>query len=279
MKLYKYFLASFIVTLTIVCSTHIVYANDIKVIDQSHILDTDEKKALTDRINDVVTKYQFDLVILVVNSTDGKDINSYADDYFDENGYGIGSQYDGALFILDYIGREMAISTSGYGITVFTDYGIDYVFDELVDDMSAGHYYQAFDKYITLSEKLIRDAKYGTPYDVKQEATEPKNYPMALTIGICGGLIIALIVTQNMKSKLKSVKPVNNAGQYIDQNGFVLSNSQDIFLYTTLTKTKIPEPTQSSSSSQSHSSSPSRGGSSTHTSSSGRTHGGGSRKF
>lgn len=79
MKLYKYLLASFIVTLTIVCSTHIVYANDIKVIDQSHILDTDEKKALTDRINDVVTKYQFDLVILVVNSTDGKDINSYAD--------------------------------------------------------------------------------------------------------------------------------------------------------------------------------------------------------
>ncbi len=62
-----------------------------------------------------------------MNSTDGKDINSYADDYFDENGYGIGSQYDGALFILDYIGREMAISTSGYGITVFTDYGIDYV--------------------------------------------------------------------------------------------------------------------------------------------------------
>lgn len=276
MKTLKTLLVILIIFITISSSVHFVYANENKVIDQSQILTAQQEQTLTKQMNKIINQYQFDLVILIVNSTDGKDINTFADDYFDNNGYGIGSDYDGAIFVLDYPGREMAISTCGYGITAFTDYGIEYIFDELMSDMREADYYNAFKQYIKLSGKFLKEAKTNVPYDVSHEVPEPTNYPLAIAIGLLGGLVIAFIATHRMKSQLKSVKPLGSVEEYADQNGLALSTKQDIFLYSTLSKTKIPQETSSSRSSSPHKQS---GGSRTHTSSSGRVHGGGSRKF
>lgn len=280
MKIYKYILTISLIFFSILGTTTTIHANDVKIVDNAHILDTQQEKALTEQINRVISKYQCDIVIVTVNSTNDKKINAYADDYFDENNYGIGSNRDGILLLLNYQESELAISTSGYGITAFTDYGIDYIFDELIDTIQTQGYYQGFEKFVSLTDQFLKQAKNNTPIDsIKgQVETEPKNYALAISIGVFGGSIVAFVVTQSMKSKLKSVKPVNNAYQYLDQNGLVLTNTQDIFLYKTLTKTAIPKET-SHSTGQSHHTQSRSGGSTTHTSSSGRTHGGGSRKF
>jgi uncharacterized protein len=74
---------------------------------------------------------------------------------------------------------------------------------------------------------------------------------------------VALIVTGKMRSDLVTVRQQVKADNYVIPGSLQLTNSRDLFLYSQVTKTERPK----------------SGGSSTHTSSSGRTHGGGGGKF
>lgn len=271
-KIYKYIIICLFILFPIVSFLSPVYANDVKVIDEPHILDETQKESLTKKIHNINQLYNFDLAIVIVNSTDGQNITAFADDYYDNNDYGMGINDDGALLVLDYKNREVAISTHSYGLTAFTDYGIDYILDDLVDYFKSNDYYGGFQSFVKLSNQFIKEAKAGQAFDTNHEIPKEKNYALSLVIGIASGTILAFIVTQNMKSKLKSVHPATSAASYVTGNGLNLATSQDVFLYTSTTRTKIVK----SSSSSSHSSG---GGSSSHRSSSGRTHGGGSRRF
>ena len=80
-------------------------------------------------------------------------------------------------------------------------------------------------------------------------------------------MAVALIVCLIMKSQLKSVRSQPEAMSYVINDSVSFTEQSDVFLYKTLTKTKIQKAESGS------------GGSSTHTSSSGATHGGSSGKF
>ena len=82
-------------------------------------------------------------------------------------------------------------------------------------------------------------------------------------IGI--GLVLALVVVGGMKMGMKSVRNQTAAGSYVKDGSLNITESRDMFLYHTVTRTEKPKEKE--------------GGSSTHTSSSGREHGGGGGKF
>ena len=71
-----------------------------------------------------------------------------------------------------------------------------------------------------------------------------------------------------MAGQLKSVEPDVAATNYIVENSLTVTQAEEKFLYKTIDKVARPKESKSSS-----------GGSSTHTSSSGRTHGGAGGKF
>jgi uncharacterized protein len=79
------------------------------------------------------------------------------------------------------------------------------------------------------------------------------------------GLVIALITVGIMKGKLKTVRRQPAAGNYVRKGSMNITESSDLFLYSKVNRTAKPKNNGS--------------GSSTHTSSSGRTHGGGGGKF
>ena len=68
-----------------------------------------------------------------------------------------------------------------------------------------------------------------------------------------------------MKSKLKTVRAQAAAGNYLKKDSLTVTERSDLFLYYTVTRTEREKESSS--------------GSSTHTSSSGTTHGGKSGKF
>ena len=80
------------------------------------------------------------------------------------------------------------------------------------------------------------------------------------------GFVIAFIATAIMRSKLKSVRSKSGATDYIKQGSFRVTRANDFFLYRTVSRRARPKDTGS-------------GGSSTHRSSSGRSHGGGGGRF
>ena len=87
-------------------------------------------------------------------------------------------------------------------------------------------------------------------------------------LGVIVGIIMACARVKKMKEKLRTVRFQAAAGSYQKENSLNVTESQDLFLYHTVTRT-AREKSKSSDS----------GGSSTHSSSSGTTHGGGGGKF
>ena len=98
---------------------------------------------------------------------------------------------------------------------------------------------------------------------------EPFAVGINLLIALAVGLVAGVLVTGNMRRKLKTVRKQDRAASYVRQGSMKLTNQRDLYLYREIHRTERPKETDSGSS----------GGSSTHTSSSGSTHGGGGGSF
>ncbi len=241
-----------------------------RVVDNADLLTDSEEEALSDTIDNIISEYDFDVVILTEDTLGGESRMSYADDYYDYGGYGIGDNYDGILLLIDMENRQWWISTCGYGITVFTDYGIEKMGEIMSYDLGEDDFYSAFELFLSTTEEYIVQANNGEAYDIYNmyETDDDKFFGNVINVGIALliALIIALIVVLVFKSQLKSVKFEHAARVYEVQNSFRVTRSNDVYLYKNVSKRRKPE-------------SSGGGGSSTHTSSSGRSHGGGGGSF
>ena len=95
---------------------------------------------------------------------------------------------------------------------------------------------------------------------------EDFNYIKMLLVSLGIGLVVALIITGRMKGKLKTVRRQAEAADYVKTGSMKVTQSRDFFLYKHIDRHAKPKESTS-------------GGSRTHTSSLGSTHGGGGGKF
>lgn len=239
--------------------------------DSAQLLTEDEDNELEASLEELSVRQSFDVVIATIDSLDGEGYTSmeeYADDLYDYCQFGYGANRDGVLLLISKDDRKWHISTCGYGITAFTDAGIQYLGQQMTPDMADGDYAAAFRTFIRWTDAYVTAAREGHPYDVNNMPHEPLSI-LYLGLALVIGLVTALIVTGVMKSQLKSVAPQPDASTYVRQGSMRLTNQHDRFLYRDVHRTERPKASDSSDS----------GGSSTHTSSSGTTHGGGGGSF
>ena len=239
--------------------------------DSANVLTEDEDNELEDALEELSLRQSFDVVIATIESLESVDYTSmeeYADDLYDFCQFGYGADRDGVLLLVSVGDRKWHISTCGYGITAFTDTGIQYLGEQMTPDMADGDYAGAFRTFVQWSDTYIDAARSGRPYDVKNLPREPLS-PMYLVLAVGIGLVLAWVVVHVMKSQLRSVAFQENAASYVREGSMNLTNSRELFLYRDVHRTERVEEKDSDSS----------GGSSTHTSSSGTTHGGGGGSF
>lgn len=248
--------------------------NMARIVDQAGLLSDSEEAELSDKLDEISERQQVDVVVVTVNSLEGASVIDYADDFYDYNGYGFGAEHDGILFLISMEERDWYISTSGFGITAVTDAGNQYMSEKFLPDLSGGEYAEAFRIFAEQCDDYITQARTGTPYDVDNIPTEPFSHVGALIIAVVAGFVIALIVTGIMRLSLHSVHKQTTADSYMKKNSLRLTREHELFLYKNITRTEKPKENPSSRSSASR-----PGGSTTHISSSGRTHGGGGGKF
>ena len=237
-----------------------------RVNDLADLLTDSEEAALLDKLDEISLRQKMDVTIATVNDLDGYSTASeYADVVYEYCQYGYGTDKDGLLLLISMEDRDWAISTCGYGITAFTDAGIEYIGKQIKSDLSDGNYAAAFDTYANLCDEFITQARNGSPFDKGNLPREPLSM-IWIPISIVIGVVLALIIVGNMKGKLKTVRTQAAANSYLKKGSLSITESSDLFLYHTVNRTEKPKESSS-------------GGSSTHTSSSGTTHGGGSGKF
>ena len=166
--------------------------------------------------------------------------------------------------------------------------------DEIVPYLSDGDWYGAASSFVsgcdTYLERAYDDPSGTTPdnfdpddfspIDTSDPSTDSSEHvPLGLywnwvAYALVIGLIVAVIVMTVMKSGMKSVHMKAEASDYVREGSFDLTESNDTYLYRTVTKTEKPKDDDKGSGSSGGGFGSGGNFSSTHTSSSGSTHGG-----
>ena len=221
-----------------------------------------------------------DIVLLTVETTGYQSAQGYADDFYEDNGYGQGSSNSGILFLLAMEEREWYISTCGKVIYAVTDYGIQQLGESVVPYLSAGRWYEGFAEFLASLPSFLDACEQGAPVDGyadysgdyyhgdREEAVYYEETAPSFLLSLLAGLAAAGISIAVMRASMNSKRPQRSAGDYLQKDSWNLYQHRDLFLYSNVTKTRRQEPKPSSG-----------GGSSVHRSSGGRRHGGGGGKF
>lgn len=260
MKKLKYFLILFFMFIFI--DNTQAFNTSLKVYDYAQVLTPEEEKQLKKDIDLYIANHNMDMAIVTVKYHEKTNTMNYADDFYDYNGFGIGSNYDGVIFVLDFTfweNGDIWMSTSGRAIDVYTDVRIDSILDSVVSKKNSG-YYEMFNTFIDKSDYYARE---GVP--VYNAATEIKG--AAWKGIIIFSLVIPSIIILILVLKNKMVKKSTTASIYLLKDTIVINKRNARFVTTHTTSVRIND------------SSSSGGGSSTHRSSSGRSHGGGGRRL
>lgn len=237
-----------------------------RLVDDADLLTESEQGDLLAKLDEISDRQQVDIVVVTMDTLNGKTPMDYADDFYDYNGYGFGADCDGILLLVSMEDRDWYISSCGYGMTAVNDSGVEYISEQFLSDLSDGDYASAFTTYADLCDDFITQARTDRPYDSDDLPKAPFDAFTRLLIAMGVGLAVALIVTGIMRGQLKSVRWQAAAANYVRSGSMNLTESRDLFLYSTVDRTEKPKSDDDDDSSS-------------HTSSSGQTHGGGGGKF
>lgn len=111
--------------------------------DSAEVLTEDEDGELEASLEELSVRQSFDVIIATIDSLESEGCTSmeeYADDLYDYCQFGYGENRDGVLLLVSIGDRKWHISTCGYGITAFTDAGIQYLGEQMTPDMADGDY-------------------------------------------------------------------------------------------------------------------------------------------
>lgn len=219
------------------------------IIDQAGLLTSAEVDVIDEKGRELGSTYDLDIIIMTVDSLYGKSAMRYADDYYDENGYG----EDGILFLLAMEEREWYISTSGSAIYALSDRELEEIEYEIVPYLSDGRYSDAFFHFLVILPGYLDS----------RGAERSVNLLLSLGIGVAVAAVVILIMRGSMNTKRRQ----HSAGDYLKQGSYHLRAQRDLFLYSNVSKVRRQQNNSSG------------GGSSVHRSSSGRSHGGRGGRF
>ena len=212
------------------------------LVDDADLFTSSQERTLTKLLKQISQEYEVDVVVVTADDLQGASSQSYADDFFDYGGYGS----DGILWLIDMDNRKSTFSTTGSCIDTFSDDTLEAMQDELAPMLTDGEYKAAVERFVQLCEEKL-GFDMGT----------------ALLIAIVVGLLVAAVATAVMRGQLKSVHSKPDAADYLKPGSLNVTEARDLYLYHTVTRVAKPKDN----------------GSSSHTSSSGRSHGGSSRGF
>lgn len=254
-----------------------------RIFDMAGLLDKTYVQEARERIQDYEDTYHLDIVVVTVDDAQGKTATAYADDFYEEGGFGQGSKKSGILFLIDMDNRELVFSTDGDGIRIFTDQRIEAMLDGVYEGASQEDYAASVESFLKDVEQYCEDGIPGDQYNYDAETGEIRVYrsirwyEALLAIGVSAFVAgTACLTVRRQYAMEEDEKQVRNLTMaYRADARFVYGNERDQLVNQFVTSRAIPRDTGRTGGGG-HSSS---GRSTTHTSSSGRSHGGGSRKF
>lgn len=251
------------------------------VVDDASLFTASEIQQMTAIIHRIQETYQMDAVVVTSKQVkedywgDGDVSQAFADDYFDYNGYGLGTDEAGLLYLIDMTNRVPVISTKGVMIDYITDHRLEEMFDNSASYLREGRYGQAAITVLTTLEVFLQegreegsfryDAVTGERLSGLYNTLTKGEAVLAVMVGL--GCSLLLVCTVCFRYSLKGSTYKYNPSQHCQISWL---DRKDKFLRQSVVRTRN-EPSGGGG----HGGGGGGLGSSVHTSSSGSSHGGG----
>lgn len=240
----------------------------LKVYDFAGLYSDAAERRIYSLVANYIDKHNMDLAIVTISDNVKGNAQVYAQDFYDYNDFGIGDNFDGVIFLVDMDTREFYMSTNGAAIKMYNDNRIDNILDSITNYFVDGDYDDGTIKFI---EKIEYYASVGYP---SADGSEPKvprvtgiarlkmlHWPSIFIFSIAATAFVMYILISNNKL----ARQANSSRHYLTKAD--ISKRDEIFMGKNIHHTARVD------------SSSSGGGSSISRGSSGRSHGGGGRKF
>ena len=209
------------------------------VYDGAGLLTNDEISSLSDKLAAIEKQYQCDVVVVTLEDANGYEVYDYAKAIYKRCDYGYGSDKDGIMFIVSMAERRSELIAFGYGNTALTDYGREYILDEVVPSLSDGDYNKSFNTFADLISAFLKEARENVPFDVDHPAKLTffsRILPYLMSFGIA--FIVALIICSVKAASMKTAAKKTSAADYMEPGSFHLTKKRDYYLYTTTHRVK-----------------------------------------
>ena len=257
---------------------------DAQVIDDANLFSASEIARMEELIAGVEREHQIDLAVLSTYDvpTDYSEsmwkIRDYADDYYDKGGFGMGEDFSGMLILLDMNNRAMWLSTGGVMIKYINDDREEVILDDAYAYLSSGRYGEAVIAALNRTARYMDKGRAEGTF-LYDEATGKRLSGIynALTTGeigvaACAGGAAALVMWLSVSG---SYNLSGSTYSYDRSANTSVKLIKDEEVFVRQFTTRKPRNTGNSGGSSGSRS----GGSGVHRSSSGRSHGGGGRRF
>lgn len=258
---------------------------DAQVIDRAHLFSADEIQQMQTIMERIEDKHRVDMVVLTTNDVpddyteDMWRVRDYADDFYDQGGYGMGEDKAGMLILLDMNNRVVWLSTGGVMIDYITDAREEGIIDAGYDELRRGNYGRSMIDCLSQVERYMEKGREeGTfRYD---EATGKRLSGIynALTstemaIAAIAGIAVAAVLWLSV-SGAYNLKGSTYSYDLSANSSIELTKDEEHFVRQYVTRAPRHTSSNGSGSGGGHS-----GGSGVHHSSGGVSHGGGGRRF
>lgn len=261
-----------------------------RVFDQAGLLTDAEIAMLEAEIAKVREATKVDFVFLTSEETEysASDTQAekigmaFADDFYDQNGFGMGTDASGIIYFLDMSNRMPIVTTAGKMINYITDARLNEMLDNAWQPLSEGKITASVLSVLQDTKKFV---KAGIPegqfqYDTEtgQITTPAYKVLTLLEMGIAAGVAaVAGIILYASVHGTYQLKGSTYEYAVRQNSNVVITGSQDDFLRTTVTRMPKPRPPTNFGGGTSFGGGRASG---THMSGGGRVHGGGGgRRF
>lgn len=220
-----------LVLFLVYCATIMANEPQIRVDDAADLFPPRQESELEQKLQLQTIETNIQLYIVTRHGLNGKEIRSYAEEYF-FSGTRSGTTGSGALFLIDIDGRDMGVYTFGPAISLFQS-RIDATLDALSSDLANGQYHAAAQRFLNdLRPRSFSSGLWAIATNI---------YVM---LGAVAAAILGLLILGRKPRQGNPVTPLT----YEEKGSFNVSGSEDTHVRTTETRTPIQKSSSGGSS-------------------------------
>lgn len=130
-----------------------------KVFDDADLLTSEQEERLQQVALSSADTAQLDLVIVTTNDTHGKTSQQYAEDFYQQNGFGYenSTKGSGAILLINMEDRDAYIATKGIAIQYLDDATIEYILDDIFEYLPDADYYNSCLAFLQSTSQYAAD--------------------------------------------------------------------------------------------------------------------------